>query len=287
MALQLLGLLAGLGPVAGSLPEVLGGGAGRVVGERSCVDGGARAVVRVGGPERSLDVRLRRADRPGQSWEVRHVRRGLAVSRGRRTLFAPGDPDAAAIVRAVVERAGATAAFREVHARLGPSARLFSLTEPEAGPTEVTWLLDRDRVPAAVLDGAGLGREWRAAAEVLDALHGFAVSGGAGPWGVGVTFTPDPQVRIGTSRWTRCPDDPAKRRRAAAVTGALGGDGAFVDAAVQLLDGLRDPRVPARIGRAADVLVTDDTARAVDLYLAVPPHVRGPGTRPEESRWPG
>lgn len=270
--LQLIALLAGLGPAGAALAGRLTDLTTAVPGARparTCIDGGHEALVCVGGPTRRLDVQTRDPAwfGSGRRWAGIAIDHAGGAQRWSRTVYGPRDDGAVPHVHTAVDRAGVRAEFAALHSRIGPSARLFSVTEHDDGRVGIGWQLTGGR-PGEVFSRAGLGPAWRHAATVIDALHGFPAVRSAGPWSVTATLGSTPQLRFGTTRWARSPDDQGKRRRAEAVARSLGGEAAFVAGAYHLL--AHGQGGPARVGRAVEVLVREDAAVQVDLYLAVP-----------------
>jgi hypothetical protein len=254
--MELVGLLAGLGPYATELP---GPGSGSA---RTCVDAGADVVVAVRAPgPRRLDVQVRRTEAaPGvETWDGLRVGRDGGRHRWTRTVYAGRGtapdlppPDRAAAV-------------------LGAHGRVWSVEHSAAGGrTAVSWQLHRHSDVATVLAEAGLAAAWAPAAAALDRLHGFPVSGTRGPWSVAVTAAG--RVRVGTTRWAWSVDDEAKRHRFARWVTDAGGDGAYAAGLHGLLAG--GQRLP--VGRAAEIELEGGDVVGVAGYLAIPHADRSP-----------
>lgn len=258
--LDLIALLAGAGGLRLEPPDP-----GPL---RSCIDAGAAAVVTVRAPgPRALEAFVRRGGAGGvQRWEG---------------VRAAADAPAERWVR-LTYGAGAEPLADDPCGALAGSGRLWSLeAEPGGTPLRTCWHVDRHRGVRWALERIGRADAWPAAAEALDALHGFGVSASAGPWSVGLPYGGGP-VRIGTTRWAWSVEDDAKRDRLARWIDRHGGDGAYASALVTLLAPAAPDAAPVRVvGRAAEVDVTGGRVVGVAAHLAV--HL-DPHPHPERSR---
>ncbi|HMR48573.1 MAG TPA: hypothetical protein PKE40_03985 [Arachnia sp.] len=250
----LAGLLAGV-RLNGDVPGIAGGGPG----ERTCIDVGAGSVIGVHAPGgRVFELHLRTGTRDGvEDWRcLSAVHGGGARYSSRRVWTArEGGP--------VPDADPASALLRRV-------GRVWGIEYDEAGTmTAVSWQLHRGVRPEEVLGRLDAPEAWSAARRALDALHGFEVSAGSGPWSIGRRLDDRAAVRVGTTRWAWSVDDQYKGARFADWIAHHGGDRAYASALYDLLT-RQGAAGTVRVGRAAEVDVEDGTVVGVSGYLVVP-----------------
>jgi hypothetical protein len=274
--LRLAALVAGLGPRAEAVVTESEAALAPSIRARTCIDAGASVLLsvtsRAGRPLR-LHLRLPTDDSSAAHWLDWCPSTG---DRSARSLYAGTSTNAYEEAVQTTTHCGRRQSFLTDHARIGPYARLYAINRRcasgHAQRATISWHLDRHLPTASIMDRAGLGHAWAAAAPVLDELFGYSVSNGSGPWsvsrGYGCPHDTGDAVRIGTSRWTRLPDDDAKRHRGAGLLAQLGGERAYVEALFHLLDQRRPPGgedVP--IGRAVELDVLDGEPVGAELFF--------------------
>jgi hypothetical protein len=295
--LQYLALFTGLGPEAGRVVAELhrseaGAAAPRrpqlhgTLADRTCIDGGSEWMFSLLAPgSRALRV-LSRTEPPSDGvsrWTRVHYRAGGGARRWRVESYM-GEPIAAwKRARTASRSVGGEDRLRRYHAVLGPRSRIYSVAwslDAEVREATVSWQLDRNSIPAEALDALGLGRTWPVAAGLLQALLGYPVTSRTGPWSVLLPLHQEsPRVRIGTTRWARSLEEPAKRRRFTSVVGSLGGDRRFAEGLYKLIESASPSRGFRTIGRAVEVEVLGDELVGVEFYLCLPPSLRDRGTK--------
>lgn len=135
----------------------------------------------------------------------------------------------------------------------------------------VHWLLARHADVRKVADAIAPGC-WDAAMEVLGRL--VQRPGASGRW---VAVTPidersEPALRIGNTAWLLAPEDERKQRAIGSLMAELGGPRDYAEALWSLCEGAAGPGW--RVGRACEIKVSADRARAARARLFFSPDVQ-------------
>ena len=293
--LQYLALFTGLGAEAERVAaELHRGGAGAPAscqpplhgarGARTCIDAGSEWMFSLVAPgSRALRVLSRREPPSGgvSRWTRGHYCAGGGARRWRVESYI-GEPIAAwSRARTAARLVGGEDRLRRYHAVLGPRSRIYSVAwsrDADVREATVSWQLDRNSPPAEALAALGLGQTWPVAAGLLQALLGYPVTARTGPWSLlRPLHEESPRVRIGTTRWARSLEEPAKRRRFTSVVGSLGGDHRFAEGLYKLIESASLARGISSIGRAVEVELLGDELVEMEFYLCLPPTIRDRG----------
>lgn len=274
--IQALGLLAGAGTQVSAFDDWWRDLARRDGPDlRSCIDADSRLLVSLSVPASgrrlSFYARVPGVARPGVTDWTRLDWDGHLGS-GWRTWYS-GEPVGtwddviAAVGRGFLEHIAGW------HRILGAGARVYSISVDRDGRPWVSWQLDPRVQIERALAALDHGGAWLHAADFFGALLG-RVPAVAAPWSLAVR-SDGLRWRIGTSRWGRLPENDDKRRRCAAVIGALGGDRNFAEASYKLLSAATDWTT---VGRAVELEFSgSDSPAGAEFFLAVP----GPSTGPD------
>lgn len=269
--LWLSALLAGLGAEAEAACGKLGAAAVRSGAGRMCIDGGASALIALGAPgPRQWEAHvLCGIDAEHQHWVGTGVGFGGQSRLLERRLYRGRGEAALNQARAVASARGeaALACFDRWHRGLGSFGRIYSVGRESPDCVRIGWQIDR-HVDVPVLIAPLIGQDnWNAAAQSLNAVHGFDLARTAGPWSLSVDVAaPERGWRLGSTRWAWALDDPAKRQRLSRWIEGHGGDAGYACALHDLLSGHKAGRTGS-IGRAVEVDVRDGSVVAAIAYL--------------------
>jgi hypothetical protein len=196
------------------------------------------------------------------------------------TLTYIGEPATAwEHARKAAERTSGLHVLRQMHAILGPRGHLCSVSWPvneAAAQAWVSWQLDRTLPADKALEALGIGCAWAAAARVWEALLGQPARPRLGPWSISLRLGDgESRMRLGSTNWARCPENPDKRRRLAAVVECQGGDRRYAEALYKLIDSARHSHRPHTIGRAVELEFSGGQLQQAEFYLCVPRGEKG------------
>jgi hypothetical protein len=243
---------------------------------KTCIDAGGQLLLSLHSACPGELGIIRRISAQGegiQHWLRSHYRRtpdGFEADRWHSAILTGESAAGFDYVVRCVRDSGEEARFRHVQARLGRFGRLrFAMKPVTPGrlPAWIGWQLDRYVSPATALDAIGEGTVWPEARSRMEAFLGMRLTDRSRPWSIAVEFgTGERTVRVGSTIWSRQPEDRAKRRRFVEQIEAIGGDGEGFEALYRLLL----PDVPGpltRVGRALEIEFRDGRFVGVSALL--------------------
>lgn len=262
-------LVAGMGAQARSIAaEAVSGAYDTFESERdkTCIDAGGQILFSLHSAypdELGIIRRLAGVEAGIQPWLRTHYRRisdGFEADQWQSVIFTGESAAGYDYVIRSARDAGEEARFRQVHAGLGRFGRLRFAMKPAAPgrlPSWIGWQLDRYISPRTALEAIGEEALWTDAHAQMEAFLGMPLTDRSRPWSIAVGFgTRERWVRVGSTIWSRQPEDRAKRRRFVEQIEAIGGGGEGFEALYKLL--LPEITRPfTRVGRALEIEFRD------------------------------